>query len=73
MIGKVIVWLSSWNKSVLAFRHLADAPIDDPGLFHADGRSRLARVSRFPEPDRDKLAILKRKADVVRIDARRVK
>jgi hypothetical protein len=60
------------DKSVLGWKALSEAPMDDRGLWHEDGRSRLARVTRFPEPDKAKLRLLKRKADVVRIDSRRV-
>jgi hypothetical protein len=44
------------EKSVSAWREIARTP-DDPALFHEDGRSRRARVSRFPEPDREALRI----------------
>lgn len=71
-------WLWADDKQVLAFRDLSAAPMDDPGLWR-DGRvgergsSLLATVSRFPEADKDKLRLLKRKADVVRIETRRAR
>jgi hypothetical protein len=51
-------WRDLWpaEKSVTAWREIARTP-DDPALFHEDGRSRRARVSRFPEPDREALRI----------------
>jgi hypothetical protein len=44
------------EKSVLALRDLLREP-DDAELLHADGRSKRARLTRFPEPDKAKLAI----------------
>jgi hypothetical protein len=51
------------DKSVLAYRDIALLP-DPPEMFDADGRNKRARVSRFSEPDREKLAI--RRANVLR-------
>jgi hypothetical protein len=41
---------------VLAYRDIALLP-DPPEMFDAEGRNRRARVSRFSEPDKEKLAI----------------
>lgn len=76
MIRQILTWLRAGDKCVLAWRDLSAAPMDDPGLWR-DGRvgepgaSRLATVTRFPEPDKAKLSMRTRKADVVRIDSRR--
>jgi hypothetical protein len=75
---KLLDWFRSLapDKSVLAYKALSEAPDDDPGLFYPaghpqEGQSRRARVTRFPEPDKAKLQMLKRKADVVRMADRR--
>ena len=75
---RLLEWFRSitGDKSVLAWKALSAAPEDDPGLRYPSGhpqagQSRIARVTRFPEPDRAKLALLKRKADVVRMSDRR--
>jgi hypothetical protein len=64
-------WLWSEDEPGWTYKRISEAPMVDKGLWHEDGRSRLARVTRSPEPDKAKLRLLKRKADVVRIDSRR--
>ena len=53
------------EKSVLAWRELSQQP-DDAELFYPDGRSKRARVSRFPEPDKAKLAIRRGSVEAMR-------
>jgi hypothetical protein len=66
-------WLWTEDEPGWAYKRISEAPMTDKGLWHEDGRSRLARVTRpgFDRPDTAKLRLLKRKADVVRIDSRR--
>lgn len=44
------------EKSVTAWAEIARLP-DEPAMYHADGRNKRARVSRYPAPDAAKLAI----------------
>ena len=77
---KLLDWFRSLapDKSVLAYKALSEAPDDDPGLFYPAGhpqagQSRRARLTRpgYDVPDKAKLQMLKRKADVVRMADRR--
>jgi hypothetical protein len=74
-------WFRSFTaeKSVLAYKALSEAPMNDPGLWKDRqvgkvGMSRLATVTRpgYDVPDAAKLRLLKHKADVVRMADRRV-
>lgn len=66
-------WFVDWRqrreKSVMAWSAISRTP-DENALFYPDGhdlagRSRRARISRFPERDRTKLDITRHKPRVV--------
>jgi hypothetical protein len=69
------------DKSILAYRAIAQQPDTDPGLRYPDdwpiaelrGKLRLTRRTRpgYDVPDRARLQILKQKADVIRMADRR--
>lgn len=80
MIGRLLRrWWHHWFpplKDVTAWKALAETPDTDPGLIYPDdwpvealrGKSRRARVSRYPEADADKLRMKRATVTVLHVE-----